>query len=322
MDEQQQRPGAQDQASNPQGAQMQQSQQQSQQQGGPSAQQGSAQQSQFSANAGQQGGGAQGMGAQGMGGQGAQPGGSTEPPQATRGSSRYTDFLSGRGGSPLELLKRLDEDVDRLFHQFIGGGRELLRSRLRDRGGADATAGMPSSGAGSSGGFDETMAEAPGSAGASSSTAMGSSPASGWLPQVELCERGGRLHVSMDLPGLHREDLQLHFDHGQLVIQGERRTTSTTAQPGGYYRSERSYGHFKRALPLPEGVNPDTAQASFHNGVLDVSFDMPVRHNRSRQIPIQDGGSGAGSGMSGGTMSPSGTSGTSGTSGAGSEAGA
>ena len=309
MDEQQQRPGAQGQASAPQGAQMQ----QGQQQGGPSAQQGSAQQSQFSANAGQQGGGGQGMG-----GQGAQPGGGGEPPQATRGSGRYTDFLSGRGGSPLELLKRLDEDVDRLFHQFIGGGRELLRSRLRERGGADATVGMPSSGAGSSGGFDETMAEAPGSAGTSSATAMGSSPASGWLPQVELCERGGRLHVSMDLPGLHREDLQLHFDHGQLIVQGERRTTSTSAQPGGYYRSERSYGHFKRAIPLPEGVNPDTAQASFHNGVLDVSFDMPVRHNRSRQIPIQDGGAGAGGTGSGAT----GLSGTPGSSAAGSEAGA
>ncbi|WP_084267220.1 Hsp20/alpha crystallin family protein [Azohydromonas lata] len=303
MDEQQQHSGAPGQPSTPQGAQMQQGQQPGQQQGGPSAQQGGSQQSQFSANAGQQGGGS----GQGMGGQGAQPGGGAESPQGPRGGGRYTDFLSGRGGSPLELLKRLDEDVDRLFHQFIGGGRELLRGRLRDRG-SDATAGMPSSGAGSSGGVDDAMAEAPG--GASSSSAMGSSPGAGWLPQVELCERGGRLHISMDLPGLHRDDLQVHFDHGQLVVQGERRTTSTSAQPGGYYRSERSYGHFKRALPLPEGVNPDTAQASFHNGVLDVSFDMPVRHNRSRQIPIQDGA--PGSGMSGGTA---------GSAGAGSEAG-
>lgn len=309
MDEQQQRFGPQGQLSTPQGAQMQQGQQPGQQQGGPSAQQGGAQQSQFSANAGQQGGGS----GQGMGGQGAQPGGGAESPQGPRGGGRYTDFLSGRGGSPLELLKRLDEDVDRLFHQFIGGGRELLRGRLRDRG-SDATAGMPSSGAGSSGGVDDAMAEAPG--GAASATAMGSSPGSGWLPQVELCERGGRLHVSMDLPGLHRDDLQLHFDHGQLIVQGERRTTSTSAQPGGYYRSERSYGHFKRALPLPEGVNPDTAQASFHNGVLDVSFDMPVRHNRSRQIPIQDGAPGS-AGMSAGAGG-----GYSGSPGAGSEGGA
>ncbi len=279
MDEQQQR-GPQGPTSSQQGAQMQQGQQ-----GGPSAQQGSgqqqgAQQSQFSANAGQQG-----------GGQGAQPGG--EPPHATRGSNRYTDFLSGRGGSPLELLKRLDEDVDRLFHQFIGGGRELLRNRLRERGGMDSPPGAgTASGAGSSGGVDEAMTEAPGGS-AVSSTAMGTSPASGWLPEVEICERGGRLHVSTDLPGLSREDLQLHFDSGQLVVQGERRTTSTTAQPGGYYRSERTYGQFRRVIPLPEGVNPDTAQASFHNGVLDVSFDMPVRHNRNRQIPIQDGSPGS-----------------------------
>jgi HSP20 family protein len=288
MDDQQQR-GPQGPASSQQGAQMQQGQQG--QQSGASTQQGSgqpqgAQQSQFSTNAGQQG-----------GGQGAQPGG--EPPHATRGSNRYTDFFSGRGGSPLELLKRLDEDVDRLFHQFIGGGRELLRNRLRERGGMDSPPGAgTASGAGSSGGVDEAMTEAPGGS-AVSSTAMGSSPASGWLPEVEICERGGRLHVATDLPGLAREDLQLHFDSGQLVVQGERRTTSTTAQPGGYYRSERTYGQFRRVIPLPEGVNPDTAQASFHNGVLDVSFDMPVRHNRNRQIPIQDGSPGSASGIGG-----------------------
>ncbi|WP_298231377.1 Hsp20/alpha crystallin family protein [uncultured Azohydromonas sp.] len=291
MDDQQQR--------GPQDAQMQ-------QQGGPSAQQGGSQQqggqqSQFSASSGQQGGAS--------GGTGPQQGGPGSEDTTRRGGNPYTDFFTRRGTSPMELLKRLDEDVDRLFHQFVGGGRELLRSRLRDRGGMDSTADMgSSSAAGSSGGTDGRQTEAAGGA-SSASTALSPMSASGWLPEVEVSERNGKLHVHVDLPGMSREDLQVHFDSDQLVLQGERRSTRTTNQPGGYYRTERTYGQFRRVIPLPEGVNPDTAQAGFHNGVLEICFDMPVRHNRTRQIPIQEGAvtpatptaSGAGLGQTGST---------------------
>ncbi len=287
MDDQQQR--------GPQDAQMQ-------QQGGPSAQQGGSpqqggQQSQFSASSGQQGGAAGGS-PPGGGSGGAQQGGSGADDSTRRGGNPYTDFFTRRGTSPMDLLKRLDEDVDRLFHQFVGGGRELLRSRLRDRGGMDATADMGTgSAAGSSGGTDERQTESAGGASPASS-AVSPMSASGWLPEVEVCERNGKLLVHVDLPGLSREDLQIHFDSDQLVLQGERRSTRTTSQPGGYYRTERTYGQFSRVIPLPEGVNPDTAQAGFHNGVLEISFDMPVRHNRTRQIPIGEGGVGTGAAMS------------------------
>jgi HSP20 family protein len=303
MDDQQQR-GAHSPSSPQPGAQMQ-------QQGGASPQPGSTQprggqQEQFSAATGQQGGSpggtTPGAGAGAGAPQGSAQGGTTPGAGAPlggaggaggddtgrRGGNPYSDFFSRRGVSPLELLKRLDEDVDRLFHEFVGGGRDLLRNRLRGWGGAgdtgDATA--AASGAGSSGGSDGAVTEAAGGTGAGAS-AMAT--ASGWLPQVEVFERNGKLHVHADLPGLSRENLQIGFEDGQLVLQGERRSTQTTTQPGGYYRTERSYGNFRRVIPLPEGVNPDTAQAGFHNGVLEVCFDMPVRHTRTRQIPIQEG---------------------------------
>lgn len=300
MDDQQQR--------NPQDAQMQ-------QQGGPSAQQGGSpqqggQQSQFSASSAQQGGAsASGGTSPGGGSGGAQQGGTGADDSTRRGGNPYTDFFTRRGTSPMDLLKRLDEDVDRLFHQFVGGGRELLRNRLRDRGGMDASADMGAgSGAGSSGGTDERQAEAVGGA-SSASGAVSPMSASGWLPEAEVSERNGKLLVHVDLPGMSREDLQIHFDSDQLVLQGERRSTRTTSQPGGYYRTERTYGQFSRVIPLPEGVNPDTAQASFHNGVLEISFDMPVRHNCTRQIPIGEGGEGgvgSGAGATAGTAAGTG----------------
>lgn len=298
MDDQQQR--------NPQDAQTQQQGEPSAQQGGSSQQGG--QQSQSSASSGQQGGASGGI-PPGGGGTGAQQGGAGADDTTRRGGNPYTDFFTRRGTSPMDLLKRLDEDVDRLFHQFVGGGRELLRSRLRDRGGMDSTVDMGTgSAAGSSGGTDERQTEAAG--GASSGGAVSPMSASGWLPEVEVSERNGKLHVHVDLPGMSREDLQIHFDSDQLVLQGERRTTRTMGQPGGYYRTERTYGQFRRVIPLPEGVNPDTAQAGFHNGVLEICFDMPVRHNRTRQIPIQEGAVTPGSAAAAGAgLGPAGSTG-------------
>jgi HSP20 family protein len=155
----------------------------------------------------------------------------------------------GRGG-PFELMRRLDEDMDRLFNQLWSGGRNLMRR------GSDAP-GM-------------------------------------WMPQVEMCERGGKLHVFADLPGMNKEDVKLSLDGDQLVIQGERRASHEEGDPqqGGFFHSERSYGSFYRSIPLPEGVDPASVDASFKDGVLDVCFDAPKQQQpKSRQVQIRDGGS-------------------------------
>jgi HSP20 family protein len=179
-----------------------------------------------------------------------QPGGA----MARRGGGSLPSLWGQRGG-PFELMRRLDEDMDRLFNQFWGGGRNLLRGR-----GPDAP--------------------------------------QMWMPQVEMCERGGKLHVFTDLPGMRKEDVKLSIDGDQLVIEGERRSghDEGAQQQGGFFHSERSYGSFYRSIPLPEGVDPGTVDASFKDGVLDVCFDAPKpQQARSRQVQIRDG-SGAGSG--------------------------
>lgn len=52
-------------------------------------------------------------------------------------------------------------------------------------------------------------------------------------------------------------------------------------------RSERSYGTFRRQIPLPEGVNADQATARFKDGVLEVSMPAPQRQTSSRRVEIQ-----------------------------------
>jgi len=58
----------------------------------------------------------------------------------------------------------------------------------------------------------------------------------------------------------------------------------------GYYRSERSYGTFYREIPLPSGVNREEANATFRDGVLEITMPAPARQPSSRRIEIGEGG--------------------------------
>jgi HSP20 family protein len=105
-----------------------------------------------------------------------------------------------------------------------------------------------------------------------------------WTPQIEVAEREGKLHVSADLPGLTKKDVHIEVLNGDLMIEGERQSEQRDER-GGW--SERSYGRFYRTIPLPDGINADTAKATFDNGVLDVTFEAPKpekRHGKPIQI--------------------------------------
>jgi HSP20 family protein len=109
-----------------------------------------------------------------------------------------------------------------------------------------------------------------------------------WLPQVEAFERDGKLIVRADLPGLTKDDINVDITHDAIKIRGERRQEKEENEEG-YYRSERSYGSFYREIPLPSGVNRDEANASFNNGVLEITMPAPMRQSGSRRIEIGEG---------------------------------
>ena len=112
-----------------------------------------------------------------------------------------------------------------------------------------------------------------------------------WTPQIEVQERENELVVRADLPGIERDDVTVEVEDNRLVIHGERRQEREENERG-YYRSERSYGSFHRALQLPEGIDPEEIQATFERGVLEVRMRRPREQQRGRRIEI-GGGQGA-----------------------------
>lgn len=113
-----------------------------------------------------------------------------------------------------------------------------------------------------------------------------------FAPPIEVLERDGKLIVRADLPGLTKDNVRVNITDDVLTIEGERRSEHEERQ-GEVFRSERSYGMFRRQIPLPEGVNTDQAKANFKDGVLEVTMPAPQRQARGRQIEIQGGASGA-----------------------------
>lgn len=109
-----------------------------------------------------------------------------------------------------------------------------------------------------------------------------------WSPQVEMFERNGELIIRADLPGLTKDDVKVELTDDGLTIEGERRSEQKETREG-FYRSERSYGKFYRRLPLPEGVKAEDANATFNNGVLEITMDAPKRtSSKTRRLEIRD----------------------------------
>jgi HSP20 family protein len=108
-----------------------------------------------------------------------------------------------------------------------------------------------------------------------------------WAPEVEFFERGGKLIVRADLPGLKENDVRVRVTANSLTLSGERRDEDEE-KGEGYYRSERSYGSFYRRIPLPEGVNTDSAAATYTNGVLEIAMLAPERITKGRQLEINE----------------------------------
>ena len=105
-------------------------------------------------------------------------------------------------------------------------------------------------------------------------------------PEVDIFERDGKLVICADLPGLTKEDVKVDVTEDAVILEGERKYEHEEREEG-VYRSERGYGHFRRQIPLPEGVKTDTASATFKNGVLEITLEAPQISKARRRIQIQ-----------------------------------
>jgi HSP20 family protein len=71
------------------------------------------------------------------------------------------------------------------------------------------------------------------------------------------------------------KEVELTVEGNQLTLKGERKAEHE-AKEGEYTRREVRYGRFVRTFTLPKGVKAEDVQASYRNGVLEVSIPLPA----------------------------------------------
>jgi HSP20 family protein len=121
-------------------------------------------------------------------------------------------------------------------------------------------------------------------------------PLSGWqtLPLgqdgaflVDVAETDKDVKVMAELPGVEEGDIDVRVSDGMLTISAEKKAARDVVDDG-YILRERGFGLMERALPLPEGVDSDAAQASFKSGVLTVTIPKTGQaQGGSKRIPVQ-----------------------------------
>ncbi|RAS22403.1 Hsp20/alpha crystallin family protein [Paraburkholderia bryophila] len=89
-------------------------------------------------------------------------------------------------------------------------------------------------------------------------------------PRIDLVDEGKILRVTVELPGMEREDLTISVEDGALVLRGEKRQ-DVHSEEDGCYRLERAYGAFTRTIAMPENADPDRTLAKFEKGVLTLT---------------------------------------------------
>jgi HSP20 family protein len=106
-------------------------------------------------------------------------------------------------------------------------------------------------------------------------------PSRRWVPAMDVVETDDHLILRADLPGLKREDVTIEIKDNALTISGDRRAEHEDKSEG-FYRVERTFGHFARSLTLPRGVEADGVEAGFEDGVLEVRIPKPEERKPHR----------------------------------------
>jgi len=101
------------------------------------------------------------------------------------------------------------------------------------------------------------------------------SSTAGYGPQIESWVQDNTLHLKADLPGMEPKDVEITVEENRLTLRGERKAEHEQHE-GQYFHREVRYGSFVRTFTIPEGTKAEEVQASYRNGVLELTLPLPA----------------------------------------------
>ncbi len=109
-----------------------------------------------------------------------------------------------------------------------------------------------------------------------------------WYPPCDIYETDSEVVITLDLPGVNKEDLTIELTNEVLTLSGKREHTSEERQEG-YLRMERPYGQFQRSFTILKDINREAISAAYNNGVLIIKLSK-AEAVKPKQISINING--------------------------------
>lgn len=107
------------------------------------------------------------------------------------------------------------------------------------------------------------------------------------VPAINMAETDDAVEVTVDVPGVDQNDLDASVVHDSLIIKGKK-SDEREGSDKDWHVVERSFGSFRRAIPLGFTPAEDAVDARYENGVLSLRIKKPTGADQNaRKIEIK-----------------------------------
>ncbi len=110
--------------------------------------------------------------------------------------------------------------------------------------------------------------------------------ATAWVPTTDIFAKGNDLVIRCELAGVYQDDIDVSLANGVLSVSGERKSELDDEEPE-FYTRERSFGHFRRTINLPDGAHESKMDATFVNGLLEITIEGGANLPQPRRLRIR-----------------------------------
>ena len=90
-------------------------------------------------------------------------------------------------------------------------------------------------------------------------------------PKIDVSEDKNNIIVTAEIPGVKKDNIKITLQDNILTVEGEKKKEKEEKDKN-FYRSERSYGSFKRSFTLPVEVDSEKVEAKFEDGMLHITL--------------------------------------------------
>jgi HSP20 family protein len=106
-------------------------------------------------------------------------------------------------------------------------------------------------------------------------------------PRIDISEDKDNVNITAEIPGVKKENIKLTLQDNILTIEGEKKNVSEQKEKN-VYRSERSFGSFKRCFTLPSEVDSENVDAKFEDGILHIQLKkLELKSKREKLIELK-----------------------------------